>query len=275
MRPQSHFEVAPEITGFRTVLVNLFFVRSASDEKSWVLVDAGIPGYGIDIMQEAARLFGANVPPQAIVLTHGHFDHVGSLPALMRRWQVPVYAHAQELPFLNEGRPYPPPDPTVGGGFIAAGSTLFPRVYALPKKVLPLPEDGTVPGLPEWRWIATPGHSPGHVSFWRKSDRALISGDAVVTTRQESVTAVWRQTVEVRPPPAYFTCDWRAAYESMERLYQLSPEFPASGHGLPLRGDAWRRELSYLLADFPHRGLPPRGRYVRETWPTAEPSVAR
>ena len=274
MRPKPHFDIAPQLFGFRTVLVNLYFVGSLGPEKSWVLVDAGIPGYSADIIEQAAKHFGQNTPPAAIVLTHGHFDHVGSLSALMRRWSVPVHAHALELPFLNERRPYPPPDPTVGGGFLATSSTLFPRVSSLPKKVLPLPDDGSVPGLPDWRWIATPGHSPGHVSLWRESDRALIAGDALITTRQESVTAVWNQTVEVRPPPAYFTSDWRAAYESMEKLYTLSPEVLASGHGLPLHGDAWRRELSYLLADFPHRGLPPRGKYVRETWPAAQPSAA-
>jgi len=37
-------------------------------------------------------------PPAAIVLTHGHFDDVGALPALVEQWPVPVYAHSAEMP---------------------------------------------------------------------------------------------------------------------------------------------------------------------------------
>jgi glyoxylase-like metal-dependent hydrolase (beta-lactamase superfamily II) len=134
---------------------------------------------------------------------------------------------------------------------------------------LSLPENGGVPSLPEWRWVATPGHSPGHVSFWRAPDRVLLSGDAVISTRQESLAAVWSQRKEVRPPPAYFTCDWQAAFESMRRLEALDPAVLGSGHGLPLRGPQWRAELRTLIAQFPQRGLPRHGHYVRETWPSA------
>lgn len=133
--------------------------------------------------------------------------------------------------------------------------------------ILALPEDGSVPGLPDWRWIATPGHSPGHVSLWRDAGHVLIAGDAIISTRQESLTAVWRQRKEVRPPPAYFTCDWHTAYNSMRRLQALEPAILASGHGLPLRGDDWRREMDALIAEFPRRGLPRHGHYVRTTWP--------
>ena len=44
-----------------------------------------------------------------------------------------------------------------------------------------LEPDAAAPGLPEWRSITTPGHSPGHVVFFRESDRVLISGDALMT----------------------------------------------------------------------------------------------
>src|SRR5436190_22099396 len=69
----------------------------------------------------------SDAPPRAILLTHGHFDHVGSLGALLRRWpDTPVYAHRLELPYLTGHSSYPPPDPTVGGGFMALASPLFP-----------------------------------------------------------------------------------------------------------------------------------------------------
>lgn len=273
MRPASTFEIAPGLTGLRSVMVNFYFVSAPSATHDWVLVDAGLRGAGERILREAALRFDPTRPPRAVILTHGHFDHIGALPWLLRRWSVPVYAHRDELPFLNEGRAYPPPDPTVGGGLLALSSPLYPRrAAALPAPVLPLPEDGAVPGLPDWKWIPTPGHTPGHISLWRPRDRVLISGDALISTRQESAAAVWRQKIEVRPPPAYFTPDWRAAYDSLARLRALEPSIVATGHGLPLRHGDWPRELDLLLAEFDRRGLPRHGRYVPPKWNS--PAVA-
>lgn len=267
MRPKSIFEVAPGVLGLRTAMVNLFFISSPLAPKSWVLVDGGLRGYGNRVYQIARQRFGKNNPPQAIVLTHGHFDHTGTLPWLLQRWPVPVYAHRDELPFLNERLPYSPPDPSVGGGLMALSSPLYPRrASKLDITIAALPEGGSVPALPDWEWIPTPGHSPGHVSLWRPSDGVLIAGDAIVTTRQESALSVWSQKIEVRPPPAYFTPDWRAAYTSMRRLRALNPVVLATGHGQPVSGSEWRRELDALIDQFPERGLPRHGRYVRTTW---------
>lgn len=58
----------------------------------------------------------------------------------------------------------------------------------------------------------------GHVSFFRKKDKVLISGDAFVTTGQESLTAVIRQTKKLSDPPKYFTYDQEAAGRSVEAL---------------------------------------------------------
>lgn len=268
-RPKSVFEVAPGIAGFRSVLVNYFMVTSPLFADDWVLVDAGLRASAARIFREAARRF-AGRPPQAILLTHGHFDHVGALGELVARWNVPVYAHRYELPFLNHGLNYPAPDPRVGGGLLALGSVFFPRrVHPPPRPVQPLPEDGRVPALPGWRMVETPGHTPGHVSFLREHDGLLIAGDAVVTTRQESALSVWLQRIEIRPPPAYFTPDWRRAYESIARIRQLRPKILISGHGLPVSGERLRRGLDSLTDDFEHGGLPRHGHYVKETWSSA------
>jgi glyoxylase-like metal-dependent hydrolase (beta-lactamase superfamily II) len=263
LRPNSVFTVTSDVDGFRSVLVNYYFVRVAPGSNEWVLIDAGLRGGGRRIMREAARRFGAHNPPRAILLTHGHFDHVGALPWLLRRWRVPVYAHQHELPFLHRYEPYPAPDPTVGGGLLALSSVLFPRwVAPFEAEVQPLNSDGSVPHLPDWQWIPAPGHTPGQVAFWRPADRLLLSADALITTRQESLFAVLRQIPEMRPPPAYFTPDWRRAYDALLRLRSLRPAIVASGHGLPVYGDFLTRGLDQLLANFPSRGLPRHGRYV-------------
>src|SRR4029434_10028879 len=124
-------------------------------------------------------------------------------------------AHELEMPYLTGRSAYPPPDPAVGGGAMATMSRFFPRTeITLRDSVNARLADGTVPGIGEWRWIHTPGHSPGHVSLFRDYDRALVAGDAFVTTKQESLSAALTQRPEIHGPPAYYTIDWRAAEES-------------------------------------------------------------
>ncbi|MFP3472505.1 MBL fold metallo-hydrolase, partial [Micrococcus sp. SIMBA_144] len=58
--------------------------------REWVLIDCGMPHSKQAIMDAAEKRFGDNEKPKAIVLTHGHFDHVGSLELLLKEWDVPV-----------------------------------------------------------------------------------------------------------------------------------------------------------------------------------------
>lgn len=255
--------VADDVHGLRIGIVNVFFVGARGGD--WILVDAGLHGSAGRIRHAAERLYGKGARPRAIVLTHGHFDHVGALHALLDDWEVPLYAHEMELPYLDGRSAYPPPDPTVGGGAMAEMSRLYPSgPFDFSAHVQPLPADGAVPFMPGWRWVETPGHSPGHISLFRASDRTLIAGDAVTTTKQESLTAVFTQRPEMHGPPMYFTPDWPSARESVQLLSALEPEVLATGHGRAMRGARMRTELSRLAENFDRVAVPKHGRYVHE-----------
>lgn len=260
--------VVADVHGLRVGIVNVYFI-GAPGSDSWVLVDAGLHGSAGHIVRAAERLYGPGARPGAIVLTHGHFDHVGALHTLLERWDVPLYAHEMELPYLDGRSAYPPPDPTVGGGGMALMSRLYPAgPFDFGANLQPLPADGAIPFAPGWRWVETPGHSPGHVSLFRSSDRTLIAGDAVVTTKQESMVAALTQRPELHGPPMYFTPDWPSARDSARLIAALEPETLATGHGRPMRGARMRAELDRLVENFDRLAVPERGRYV------AEPALA-
>lgn len=261
--PDSPRYVAPEVSYLLDYVVNVCFVGPAgAGDREWVLVDAGLPASADRIERAAARLFGSNSRPAAIVLTHGHFDHVGALQTLVRRWDVPVYAHELELPYLTGRSSYPPPDPFVGGGAMSAMSFIYPKgPIDLGSSVRALPADGGVPGMLGWRWIPTPGHSPGHVSYVRDVDRTLIAGDAFTTTKQESIIAVFSQRREMHGPPMYYTPDWDAARTSLRHLADYAPTAAITGHGPPMRSAMLQSELRRLATHFDQWARPAHGRY--------------
>jgi glyoxylase-like metal-dependent hydrolase (beta-lactamase superfamily II) len=258
------FSVAPGVWGMKDVFVNIYMILNPFD-GNWVLVDAGLKWSAPKIKRMAKQLFGEDGAPSSIILTHGHFDHVGSVERLAENWNVPVFAHYLEIPYLTDKSSYPPPDPTVGGGLMSLMSWLYPATpINIWNRINVLPENGRVPGLPEWKYIHTPGHSPGHISLFRESDQVLIAGDAFVTTKAESAFSTMFQTKVLSGPPKYFTYDWNLARESVNSLLKLEPEIVATGHGRPMQGNEMRESLQNLHDHFYQLAVPSKGRYVDE-----------
>src|SRR3954447_17906273 len=116
-------QIVPDLAYARLGIVNVVFYgpRGVGD-RGWVLIDAGLTGTKKVIQAAALERFGEGARPAAIVMTHGHFDHVGALEDLAEEWDVPVYAHPLEAPYLTGGKSYPPPDPKAGGGLMALSS---------------------------------------------------------------------------------------------------------------------------------------------------------
>lgn len=241
-------------------IVNIAYVEHAN---GFVLIDTGMPQSSKVILKQIEEQFGKNAVPDCIILTHGHFDHVGAIEDLVELWNIPVYAHIYELPYLTGQRDYPEPDWTVEGGLLAKISPIYPNDgIDLAYNVQPLPESGEVPYLPDWQWLHTPGHTEGHISLFRENDRTLIAGDAFITVRQDSLLKVLVQNQEVSGPPRYLTPDWNSAWDSVKKLSNLQPQVALCGHGVPMAGENLQQGLENLVQNFDKIAIPDHGKYI-------------
>jgi hydroxyacylglutathione hydrolase len=219
-------ELAPgvwQLDGWPSDLVNVYL---AGD----VLIDAGI-------RQDAGRILRqlSGRPLSAHALTHAHPDHLGSSHALCEQRSVPFWVGERDaaaaadpavlVASLRNGplaRVRLPVDPLVRLFVSAQAGSGQPVARTLR-------EGDEVGGF---QVLDTPGHSPGHIAFWRERDRVLIAGDVV-----------WNfQFVAGKPgmtlPPAAVNSDSAQNRESARRLAALEPRIVCFGHGPVLHDGA-------------------------------------
>jgi glyoxylase-like metal-dependent hydrolase (beta-lactamase superfamily II) len=259
-----YFQVGQGVWGMKLFFVNVYIIANRKSlAKGWVLVDTGPEGSADKIIAMAEAIFGIGTKPSAIILTHGHSDHSGSVLALLKHWDVPVYAHELEIPYLTGQSSYPPADPSVGHGLMSLLSVFFRKApINLGAGVQPIDMKEGITELPEWKVIFTPGHSPGHISLFFPLNTTLIAGDAVATTRAESAIAILGSVKKLSGPPMYMTPDWEAAEQSVATLAALEPRIIAAGHGPVIRGQEAKEALKSLSENFKEIAVPSSGRYA-------------
>lgn len=247
-------EIRPGVYWISLGIVNSYVI---SQNDQWYLIDSGFSSHTEKIIRKVSQLFSNK--PLGILLTHGHMDHSGAALDLAEHWDVPIYAHLSEIPFLNGELHYPDPDPTVGG-FLAFTLRFMPKyTMEMGSRLKPLPSRGEIPYLNEWRWLSTPGHTPGHVSLFRKTDYTLIGGDALTTMNTDSFLDTITKRRGIYRPGTPITINWEAARHSVYQLARLRPTALACGHGTPLIDSNLPDRLCCFARSFP---VPRRGRYV-------------
>jgi glyoxylase-like metal-dependent hydrolase (beta-lactamase superfamily II) len=224
-------KIAPSIhrIGNKSI-VNSYIIEEAGE---LTIIDAGVPGYFSDLPRELSAMGHTIADVRALVLTHGHSDHIGFAERLHAEHAVPVSVHEDDAA-LARGET---PNPAKGVGKIRFGPFLSFLWFALRKGGLRTPQihevatfgdNATldVPGSP--RVILVPGHTPGSAALHVPSLDALFVGDALATY---AVTSGKRG-----PQVAPFTANAEQAVDSLQGLEDVSASLVLPGHGEPWTG---------------------------------------
>jgi hydroxyacylglutathione hydrolase len=210
-------------------------VRQLADDL-WLL--NGLPPYAInvylmgDVLVDAAtRRAGRRILRQlegrevsAHALTHAHPDHQGASREVCEKLGIPLWCHDADADAMEQGTiPQQQPDHPL--------NRLIGRFWlGPPHPVARRLEEGDV--VAGFEVLHVPGHSAGHVAYWRERDRTLIIGDVV--TNIDTITGI----PGLHEPKKIFTPDPERNRESARGLAALEPELVCFGHGRPLRNPA-------------------------------------
>jgi hydroxyacylglutathione hydrolase len=194
-----------------------------------VLIDAGTPRGAKRILRE---LEGHSLTAHA--LTHAHPDHFGSSHAICEDRNIPLWCSERDAPVV-EGQRRPDPAESRLAGLLRRQP--MPEAHPVERR---LKEGDEVAGFTV---LETPGHSPGHVAYWREADRTLILGDVLFNLSLPTLKPGLREPYQALTP------DPPQNRDSARRLATLRPDLILFGHGPPLRdGDGFSRFVESLPA---------------------------
>jgi glyoxylase-like metal-dependent hydrolase (beta-lactamase superfamily II) len=219
--------LAPSLHRLGEAIVSCYLLEDAGEVT---IIDAGVPAYYADLAAELAAMGRAIEDVRALVLTHGHDDHIGFAERLRAERGVPASIHEFDAA-LARGQAG---NPSAGMGERRLRSLLHYMLWLMRRggmRTTALTEVSTfdpgttldVPGA--LRVIHTPGHTPGSVTFHAPGHHALFVGDALATDAVISE----RRGPQVCP----FAADPDEALASLASIEELEAHWLLPGHGEP------------------------------------------
>ncbi|MCU1617932.1 MAG: fold metallo-hydrolase [Frankiales bacterium] len=230
-RPRFRMNVAPGIHQLEHGFVNSYLVADGTD---LTLIDTGLPTTWPHLLT-ALNHFDRTVDDiHAVVLTHAHFDHLGTARRLQKHgtpiWLHPDDRYIAEYPYryahennrLRYPMTYPAARPILAS--MTRAGALWVRGITGTRN---LPPSGVidVPGQP--RVVFSPGHTAGHIALHLPDRDALLTGDALVTLDP------YTGTTGPQIVAGAATADSRAACASLEALALTDARIILPGHGEP------------------------------------------
>jgi hydroxyacylglutathione hydrolase len=211
-----------QLSGFPPNIINTYIIADGNDV---VLIDAGTRFMENRIIRNLQRFFAEEQHKgkrlAAHALTHVHPDHQGSSKAVCDTFHVPLWCGERDAAMMERG--------IIESGEMNGLLGLLGRTWAGPAHPVArqLREGDSVAGF---QVMESPGHTAGHIAFWRESDRCLILGD--VLNGMNLMTGL----PGINEPPVAFTADVAQNRLSIRKFSALKPEIVCFGHGAPLRG---------------------------------------
>ncbi|MGA2700787.1 MAG: MBL fold metallo-hydrolase [Isosphaeraceae bacterium] len=207
------------LDGFPPFSINIYVMGG-------VLVDSGTR---FAVRRIVRQLRGRSLTAHA--LTHAHPDHQGASHAICELFGLPLWCGAADALAME-----------TAGEIMARmplhwlSATVGPHWVGPPHPVSRKLREGDEVG--GFRVLETPGHTAGHLSFWREQDRVLVLGDVLANMH------IWTGLPKLREPQRIFTLDPALNRQSAWRLAELQPRLTCFGHGPPLRDP--RRLLKFV-----------------------------
>lgn len=187
--------------------------------EDWTVVDSGIPECATDTV-EAIRQFLQGSQPSRLVLTHAHYDHGGAIAEMVNRWQLPVWAHPRETPFVEGRQRY---RDIASKNWLFNATRRFVAEQAWQRPVNREVQEGDWVGA--MQVLEVPGHAPGMIALHHLADRAVICGDAYMNLGGRMSGPLTMAT----PDPA-------AAVASAKKLAALDADWVLPSHDISERG---------------------------------------